>query len=175
MIEESALQNSCGNCVVCCQWLDIVSDELSKKAGVLCVHCVGNGCGIYETRPQVCRGFFCGYRLISQLGEEWRPDRSGVLIQPVEKNLPPQYSGAQIGFNFVVLGGDAAVLRPGFADYLVTLVKRNVAVYLSADSPKTLINEHLMPYANDLAAATQMLLHLYHLHLEAKEKGWVPK
>jgi hypothetical protein len=169
------VQGSCGTCVVCCQWLDIESEELSKKAGILCEHCVGSGCGIYETRPQVCRGFFCGYRLISQLGEEWRPDRCGVLIQAVEKNLPPQYTGAQVGFNFIVLGGDAAVLRPGLADYLATLVKRNVAVYLSADSPKTLINEHLRPYVNDPAAATRILLHLYHLHLEAKQKGWVPK
>jgi hypothetical protein len=38
-----------------------------------------------------------------------------------------------------------------------------------------LINEHLRPYLHDLAAATQLLLHLYHLHLEAKQKGWVPK
>ena len=74
------VQGSCGTCVVCCQWLDIESEELSKKAGILCEHCVGSGCGLYETRPQVCRGFDCGYRLISQLGEEWRPDRCGIVV-----------------------------------------------------------------------------------------------
>jgi hypothetical protein len=168
-------EGSCGDCVVCCQWLDIETKGLSKKAGVLCQHCSGGGCGIYETRPNLCRGFYCGWRLIPKLGEDWRPDRSGVLILSVEKDVPPQYSGAAIGFNFVVLGGEKAILRPGFAEYVSLLVSRKVAVYLSADSPKTLINDFLEPLAGDAAGATQMLIHIYHLHLEAKKAGLVPK
>lgn len=168
-------EGSCGTCVVCCQWLDIETEGLSKKAGVLCQHCVGGGCGIYETRPNLCRGFFCGWRLLPKLGEDWRPDRSGILILSVEKDLPPQYHGAQIGFNFVVLGGEAAITRPGFAEYLSLLVSRKVAVYLSADSPKTLINEYLEPLTADIPGTTGMLLHIYGLHLEAKKAGLVPK
>jgi hypothetical protein len=166
---------SCGDCVMCCQWLDIETTGLSKKAGVLCQHCTGGGCGIYETRPELCRNFFCGWRMVPQLGEAWRPDRSGVIILLV--NDPPKnYPGSKNGYNFVVLGGDASVTRPGFADYIATLVSRRVAVYLSADSPRTLINEYLEPLvaAHDMAGVTAMLLHIYHLHLEAKKTGLVP-
>jgi hypothetical protein len=169
-------EGSCGECVMCCEWLDIETEGLSKKAGVLCQHCHGGGCGIYETRPVLCRTFFCGWRLIPKLGDDWRPDRSGVMILLV-KDPPKQYSGAQTGFNFVVLGGEAAILRPGFADYVSLLVSRQVAVYLSADSPKTLINEYLAPLiaAKDMAGVVQMLLHIYRLHLEAREAGMTGK
>ena len=166
---------SCGDCVVCCEWLDIETEGLSKKAGILCHHSTGKGCGIHATRPGLCRGFFCGYRVITGLSDEWRPDRSGVMILVVTKDVPSQYTGAETGFNFVVLGGEAAILRPGFAAYVSLLVSRNVAVYLSADSPKTLINDFMAPLTRDPAGATAMLVHLYRLHLEAKKHGWVPK
>ena len=167
---------SCGECVMCCEWLDIETEGLSKKAGVLCAHCTGGGCGIYETRPSLCRGFFCGWRLVPALGPEWRPDKSGVMILLVTEKVPKHYSGAETGFNFVVLGGDAAVLRPGFAEYVALLVSRQVAVYLSADSPKTLVNAFLAPLAaaENIEGVRQMLLHIYHLHLEAKKTGMVP-
>jgi hypothetical protein len=178
-VNESLHQppGSCGECVMCCEWLDIETEGLSKKAGVLCQHCHGGGCGIYETRPVLCRTFFCGWRLVQQLGDDWRPDKSGVMILLVTKDVPRQYSGAETGFNFVVLGGDAAVLRHGFAEYLSLLVSRQVAVYLSADSPKTLINDYLAPLAaaNDIDGVRQMLLHIYHLHLEARAKGLAAK
>jgi hypothetical protein len=166
---------SCGECVMCCEWLNIEGEEFSKKAGVLCQHCTvgdsGGGCGIYETRPKICRAFFCGWRLIPALGPDWRPDKSKVIIMLVEKNVPPQYDGAMTGFNFVVLGGSQTILRPGFAEYLTLLVSRKVAVYLSADSPKTLINEYLAPLAarGDMEGARKMLLHIYGLHLQQRE------
>jgi len=165
-------EGSCGECVVCCEWLDIETEGLSKKAGVMCQHCHGGGCGIYETRPSLCRGFFCGWRIIPKLGPEWRPDKSGVMILTVIEGVPPQYSGAEIGFNFVVLGGSAAILRPGFAEYLALLVSRNVAVYLSADSPRTLINAFLAPLVNDMDGVRRMLTHIYGLHLEKRKQEW---
>jgi hypothetical protein len=36
-------------------------------------------------------------------------------------------------------------MRPGFAEYVSLLVSRKMAVYLSADSPKTLIKDCLEP------------------------------
>jgi hypothetical protein len=96
------------------------------------------------------------------------------MILMVTEGVPPQYSGAQTGFNFVVLGGSAAILRPGFAEYLALLASRNVAVYLSADSPRTLINEFLMPLvsANDMDGVRRMLRHIYGLHLEKRKQDW---
>jgi hypothetical protein len=173
--EDFLPQGECGPCVVCCEWLNIETEEFSKKAGILCHHCTGGGCGIYDTRPSVCRGFYCGWRIIPKMGEDWRPDKSGVIILVVEGNYPKQYDGAYTGFNFVVVGGEKAVLRPGFAEYLSQLVRNRVAVFLSADSPKTLINDFLAPLVGNVEGTRQMLLHLYRLHIEAKAKGLVPR
>lgn len=172
-MDAPALLNECGDCFACCQALPIIQPELNKKAGVLCPHHNGgrHGCTIYETRPTVCRGFLCGWRLVPELGDAWRPDRSGILPVLVEKaDVPEHHRAAGDGFNFIVIGGEASVSRPAFADYLRTLVSRGVAVYLSAETPKTLINPYLDKLAamRDLPGMTAMLLHIYRLHLEQK-------
>ena len=45
----------------------------------------------------------------------------------------------------LVTGGEAAIARPGFAEYVAGLVSRGMAVYLTATSPHVLVNEHLQP------------------------------
>jgi hypothetical protein len=167
---ESAPGNDCGSCTVCCMALRVI--DLDKEAGSYCKHCLpGKGCGIYETRFEVCRGFLCGWRLVPQLGEEWRPDKSGILMltQAVDQ-LPQAYHAAGPGVNFMILGGEKAILRSGFAEYVTTLVARDVAVYLSADTPKTLINPHLMKQAaaKNIPAVTEMLLHIYQQHVKLR-------
>jgi hypothetical protein len=162
MREAPQSENSCGACAVCCLALRI--DEFSKPAGTMCQHCTGTGCGIYETRYEVCRGFLCGYRMVPALGDAWRPDRSGILILTMEqKNVPEEHRAAGMGMQFVILGGEKAIRRRGFAEYVATLVSRNVAVYMSADSPKTLINKYLVKQAaaKDHAAMVKMLVHIY--------------
>jgi hypothetical protein len=147
-------------------------DEFAKPAGTLCQHCTGTGCGIYETRYDVCRGFLCGYRMLPALGDVWRPDRSGIMIRMLEpETVPPEHRAAGPGMNFVILGGEKAIRRPGFADYVATLVSRNVAVYMSADSPKTLINQYLerQVAAKDKDGVLQMLVHIYRKHIELRE------
>jgi len=169
MTDQSRTENSCGTCTVCCLALGI--KEPSKPAGVMCQHCTGTGCGIYETRYEVCRGFLCGWRMVSQLGDAWRPDRSGILLLIVAaKDVPQEHRPSGNGMQFVILGGEKAILRAGFADYVSTLVSRNVAVYLSADSPKTLINKYLreLVAAKDKSSVTKMLVHIYRQHVELR-------
>lgn len=176
MTDHPDKANSCGTCAVCCLALRI--DEFAKPAGTLCQHCTGTGCGIYETRYEVCRGFLCGWRIVTALGDAWRPDRSGVLILPMEKkDLPEEHQAAGNGMQFVILGGEKAIRRPGFVEYVSTLVARNVAVYMSADTPKTLINKYLKQRvaAKNHAAVLQMLIHIYRKHMEVRQmNGWSP-
>ena len=74
----------CGTCTLCCKVMAI--RELEKPMGHWCAHCVpGKGCGIYETRFEICRTFLCGWRQVPQLGDAWRPDRSKFLMY-TEKN-----------------------------------------------------------------------------------------
>ncbi len=106
-----------------------------------------------------------------QLDEGWRPDRSGILMMRQEVDqLPEAYRAQGPGMNFVILGGEKAIQRPGVADYVATLVARHVAVYLSADTPKTLINPYLekLAMARDIPAVTEMLLHIYRQHVKLR-------
>src|ERR1700685_4410236 len=88
MIQSVPTGNDCGSCTVCCMALRVI--ELDKEAGRYCQHCLpGKGCGIYETRPEVCRGFLCGWRRVPQLGEEWRPGKSRALLPAQDgENVP---------------------------------------------------------------------------------------
>lgn len=78
----------CGDCVACCRVMNIDLPELKKPAGVLCPNSTGKGCGIYETRPNVCRSWFCLWRRIDAMPDATRPDRCGVIFSLGQK-LPP--------------------------------------------------------------------------------------
>ena len=52
----------CGTCTMCCKVMGIKA--IAKPPGVWCKECIpGKGCGIYETRPEACRTFYCAYRV----------------------------------------------------------------------------------------------------------------
>ena len=66
-------------------------DELRKAAGVQCPHqtlptasgekaeSVDDGCGIYATRPAICRGYRCLW-LQGGLEDDERPDQTGGIV-----------------------------------------------------------------------------------------------
>jgi hypothetical protein len=72
----------CGPCTACCTVLAV--DELTKPKGTPCPKLCAAGCGIYETRPTSCRGFFCLWLqgALDQDGPrpDWRPDRVGLVV-----------------------------------------------------------------------------------------------
>jgi len=165
----------CGDCRACCIHLKIDTPEYKKAAGVICPHHTGKGCGIYETRYPVCKGFLCGFLMFDELGRDWRPDLCGVMILQVpQASVPAKYRPAGHGVQFVVLDGEQAIARPALAAYVASLVKRGVAVYLTARKPHTLVNEYLdaAARAGDAAGVRRALLHLYGLMAAAgKRKG----
>lgn len=73
-----AAARSCGACSLCCTVLRV--DELDKRAGDDCVHQRGSrGCGIYETRPPICRAYQCLWRQ-GGLEDDERPDITGGIV-----------------------------------------------------------------------------------------------
>jgi hypothetical protein len=69
----------CDGCTLCCKVLAI--DEIEKPAATWCPHCKpGIGCGIYADRPAACRDFVCGFLSQPDIGEEWRPSRSKMVL-----------------------------------------------------------------------------------------------
>jgi hypothetical protein len=72
----------CDGCTLCCKVMGV--QPLSKPAGTWCQHCkTGVGCGIYESRPAECAAFLCGFLLLPELTEEWRPAVSRLIISPL--------------------------------------------------------------------------------------------
>ncbi len=75
-------ERSCEGCTACCEVLPIRTEKLDKPANQLCPHCVdGKGCTVYDIRPDVCRGFYCGWFFLPDLSPAWHPNASGVIIR----------------------------------------------------------------------------------------------
>ena len=87
--ERPAPGRECETCIACCKILAINKPELRKASGVLCPHNTGTGCGIYATRPDICRTWYCLWRRIAALPDHLRPDRCGAVFS-VDRHLPPR-------------------------------------------------------------------------------------
>ena len=139
---------NCGGCTSCCKDLTIDAPDLKKPPGILCVHCVpGQGCGIYQARPSVCDGFYCGWRQIPFLDEGWRPDRSEILINPASDHIPPGYPPQ--GLTFELTGSLERATWPPFLNLVCDLIEDRVPVFLSVRgepghvSANTFLNDRL--------------------------------
>jgi hypothetical protein len=124
----------CGACSVCCHTLPIDTDEFQKLPGVACPHlCAGGGCSIYATRYSVCREYHCGWRYLDFLGEDWRPDKSGVLLNfELEDELPPGY---EMGLVFFLVARPPSGLSPPVYDYVARLIAAGIHVMLAVNGP----------------------------------------
>ena len=97
--DEPVAHRSCGSCGLCCKLLAIT--ELDKPINVWCTHYrQGAGCTIYEQRPEGCRGFYCSWRRRGDLGDEWFPARSRIILysdetgQRLFAHVDPGFPGA---------------------------------------------------------------------------------
>jgi hypothetical protein len=163
---KHASNKSCGACNACCVELRVDTPEFQKEGLVPCQHLTAQGCGIYHSRFKICREFLCGWMLFGELDEDWRPDKSGVMIlQIAQISLPPAYQPAGNGVQFLVMGGEAAIARPGFAEYVMAQVRAGVGTYLTVSAPHALVNEHLaaIAAAGDAPSAVRALTSLYRL------------
>lgn len=71
----------CGTCTMCCKLPAITFMEPPKPMGQWCSHCKpGRGCGIWAERPTGCMDFHCDWRKSEKMGDDWRPDRAGFLL-----------------------------------------------------------------------------------------------
>jgi hypothetical protein len=134
----------CGDCNVCCVVPTIDKPEIQKPAGLACRHLCGDGCAIHETRPPVCRSYFCGWRRLASLDESWRPDLSGVMIDvEVLDNVN--------GLGLMLVGNPLKTVRqPWFIDFVAVQVTRNLPLLLTLPGPvghqgaKSLLNTKAM-------------------------------
>ncbi|MGA7710585.1 MAG: hypothetical protein WCA81_01690 [Rhizomicrobium sp.] len=119
----------CGECTVCCTVMAIDKPDIQKEAGVTCRHCVA-ACTIYDTRPPLCRDFYCGWRQLPMLDDVWRPDRSGVFVEvePVDDRT---------GLSLVLVGNPLKTVRQSwFIEFVKIGVGGDVPLQLGVPGPK---------------------------------------
>ncbi|MDE2182953.1 MAG: hypothetical protein KGJ78_08025 [Alphaproteobacteria bacterium] len=120
---------TCGECTVCCTVMAIDKPEIQKEAGVTCRHCRG-GCRIYETRPALCRDYYCGWRQLPILDDAWRPDRSGVFVEL-------EMVDGRTGLSLVLVGNPLKTVRQSwFIDFVITGVRGGLPLELGIPGPK---------------------------------------
>jgi hypothetical protein len=79
MVRENARENICGECQACCMAVGV--HEVEKPMWTPCKHQCETGCGIYEDRPDSCRGYYCLYQAgMLTGGVEMRPDKLGIIF-----------------------------------------------------------------------------------------------
>jgi hypothetical protein len=114
--------------------LNVDTREFQKLPGVPCAHLRNHGgCAVHATRYAVCREYHCGWRYLGSLGEDWRPDKSGVLIDFQTDGLPPHYP-KRPGIRLTLVDKGKALRRP-FYDYVARLIAADVPVVLAVCGP----------------------------------------
>jgi hypothetical protein len=139
----------CGSCTVCCKVLPISEPELKKPPGVLCQHCLPDqGCQLRENWPKLCGEFFCGWRYYAQLDDNWRPDRSDILIEFKDKDVPPGFQRNDYFCKFTFFGrADKAHWEP-LINFIANLVAldRPVMIATTGETPGHLRGQILVNY-----------------------------
>jgi len=85
---------ACGPCTACCQgWAEGEIRGHRMHPGQPCHFLHGGACTIYEERPpSPCRHFVCGWLAPgSPFPDEFRPDRTGVIVVPMRWRDRPAY------------------------------------------------------------------------------------
>jgi hypothetical protein len=126
---------ACGECSVCCVVLNIDTPEFQKLPRVPCQYLrTEGGCAIHATCFPACRTYHCGWRYLKGLGKDWRPDRSGILIDFQTDGLPENYP-KRPGIRLMPTEALEALFAPGVQALLSSLVLAEVPAILAVPGP----------------------------------------
>jgi hypothetical protein len=140
-------ERACGDCVACCKVLNIVEPDLVKPADQMCPHCTGKGCGIYDTRPQVCRAWDCVWRRIDSMPPSTRPDQLGVVFT-IDRQPEPLTPFDRLYFVGRAVDDPTALGKPEVTDVGVMLSAGPLPIFISWEGERQM----MVPRA-ELAAA----------------------
>jgi len=125
---------TCGSCNVCCVVSKIDEPALQKLPGCRCRNALSNGaCAIYAARPETCRGFFCGWRLLSWVDERLRPDHAAVFIR-LTKDEKLVLGPHQFALMVTVLSREG-LNAPGLAETIIAAIGERIDTYLVVPGP----------------------------------------
>ncbi len=130
---------NCGSCIACCKILEIDKPELKKPAEILCQHCTGTGCGVYTTRPAICRTWFCLWRRIDAMPDFLRPDQIGVVFS-LDQFSPPRIPFERLYIVARAISDPKAFDAPPVKAAIEMFIEQGaLPVWLSFNGSKTMI------------------------------------
>jgi hypothetical protein len=88
------------------------------------------GCGIYSSRPKVCNDWYCAWRNMAHLDDDWRPDRMGVMLEFSQDNFPGEYAG-KVGFRLTILDKTKIKSNAKLANFVGTQIHNKVPCIIS--------------------------------------------
>ena len=128
-------ERQCGECTACCTHLKIDTQELQKLAGSDCVHLEPlRGCRIYETRPQGCRDFVCLWRQTPDIADDWRPDRSGMLLVATKETVPAGYA-TDYSIKMQFIGRSVDIRSPAVVRGILSFFHARIPLFLTVQGP----------------------------------------
>jgi hypothetical protein len=78
-------KKECGRCSLCCKLINVPG---LANEGEWCEHVnlkSDKGCSIYKERLDICKGFNCLWLQSSVLGNQFRPDKCGIIFEVYNK------------------------------------------------------------------------------------------
>ena len=125
----------CGDCTVCCTVMTINKPEIQKESGVTCRHCKATGCAIYDSRPPVCRSWYCAWRTVEIFDADWRPDKTGVMPYVETEGVSEDFD-LSTGIGLMLVGNPLKTVRQKWLqDFVETGVMNSVPLFLSLPGP----------------------------------------
>jgi len=126
----------CGGCTVCCVFPTINKPEIQKLSGARCRHCASTGCTVYDSRPPVCCAYYCAWRTVDIFGDDWRPDKSGVLPYVETEGISDDFD-LSTGIGLMLVDNPLKTVRQKwFQEFVVTGVMNSVPLFLSLPGPR---------------------------------------
>ena len=126
----------CGGCTVCCVFPTINKPEIQKLSGARCRHCASTGCTVYDSRPPVCRAYYCAWRTVDIFSDDWRPDKSGVLPYVETEGISEDFD-LSTGIGLMLVDNPLKTVRQKwFQEFIVTGVMSSVPLFLSLPGPR---------------------------------------
>lgn len=161
---------SCAGCALCCKVMGIA--ELGKPEGSWCPNCnPAVGCKIYADRPEECARFYCRYLTQQDLGEEWAPRVSKIVLAVTTNGLrlaahvDPQRPDAwrkEPYYSQLKRWAEKALPRRG--QVVVRIARRAIVLFPDKEVDLGIVGdeEHIVTSEHNISGRTEYQAHKIH-------------
>ncbi len=133
---ELLKNRNCGDCTACCETIAIEKPGIIKLPYFRCDNLMDCGkCRIYENRPNVCAKFYCAWRYLSIMNEEWRPNKIGALADIIQGDFPNGFP-AKSGLRITIIDKEKALSNREFSRFIAEQINRRVPIIICYSAGK---------------------------------------